>query len=757
MSVPCNNAKTPVPLSVTHRRPFSRKSSVTAIQKALLLGLTCSTLTASPIVLAQQDTAGATNTKKPANSEVAESLTTLPSVKVAADVIETVTPYAGEQVATGGRMGFLGNKDFMETPYSTISYTEKFMVDQQATDIQEVIARTDATVFKSGIPGESNESYSIRGLPSSVGDVTVNGLAGMAGYYRSAPEMFERVEVLKGPSALLNGMPPKGSAGGAVNLVTKRAGNEPLARFTANYMSDSYFGGHLDLGQRFGAQKQVGVRVNASYRDGETAVKTQDKTAKQLALALDWRGESARLAADVYQSQDRLYGVTRGFTLAPGSALPKPPKPDVTFNPPWAFYDTKDQGVMLNGELDLSAKLTAYALAGTSKTEIDTIIGSPQLLNEAGDFSINYSGVSDEMKRKSAETGLKGSLQTGAITHQFAINATYYNENYDLNGFRNLLSQPWVSNIYNPVWGPELSRPSPVPAITRTDTRLTSFGIADTLSFAKDSVQLTLGVRHQDVVNESFLATTGAPLGQRYKENALTPAGAILVKISEKLSVYANYTEGLSQGAIAPISAENAGEVFAPFKTKQHEMGVKFDLGDFVHTLGIYNIKRPSSYTDPITNIFAFEGEQQNRGLEWGFFGSPLSTLRLMGGVAYLDAEVTKAGNINHQGKQASGQPKWQAKLGAEWEPAILQGITLTGNLTSVAKQYLNADNSLAVPGRTIFDIGARYSSKVNELPITLRASMTNLTDKAYWAKPHFTSLAQGAPRTVMLSLTVDF
>ncbi len=80
-------------------------------------------------------------------------------------------------------------------------------------------------------------------------------------------------------------------------------------------------------------------------------------------------------------------------------------------------------------------------------------------------------------------------------------------------------------------------------------------------------------------------------------------------------------TAGLSQGAIAPNTAENAGEVFAPYKTKQKEIGLKIDLGEFSHTLSMYEIKRPSSYTDPFNNVFSFGGEQRNRGVEWGFFG----------------------------------------------------------------------------------------------------------------------------------------
>lgn len=735
---------------------FTPNRIAIAVQKALLFGLTFSALAVvAPPVWAQASNVEIDASEKQSSSSAAGEVATLPAVTVTGEA--TMSTYSGGQVATGGRMGFLGDKDFMETPFSTITYTDKYIADQQAKDIQEVISKTDPTVFTSGIAGEALESYSIRGLPSDVGDVTVNGLAGMAGYYRSSPEMFERVEVLKGPSALLNGMPPKGSAGGAVNLVTKRAGDEPLTRLTGTYMSDSHFGGHIDLGRRFGENKQFGIRFNGVYRDGDTALNDQKKKVSQAALGLDWRGDRVRVSADLYQSTERGDGLTRGITLAPGLPVPNPPKPEVSWNPPWTFFDLTEKGAMLRGEFDLTDQLTAYAAAGTSKSEIDTIMGVPQVFNQAGDFRINYSGVSDRMERKSAEVGIKGKARTGSVGHQFALNATYYNEDYLLRGFRNVLPQDWVTNIYNPVWGPEAERPSNIPALTKTDTRLTSFGVADTLSFAEDRVQLTLGVRRQQVVNDSFNGTTGARMGQRYKESTTTPAAAILVKATDQISVYANYIEGLSQGAMAPNTAENAGEVFAPYKAKQKEVGIKFDLGEFAHTVSLYEIKRPSSYTDPVTNVFSFGGEQRNRGVEWGFFGSPMNGVRLMGGIAYSDAEVTKAAVAANEGKQATGLPKWQAKLGTEWDVPTMQGLTLTANATWADKQYLSADNSLSIPGRTVFDVGARYATKVSGRPLTLRASVTNLTNKAYWAKPHYTSLALGAPRTFYLSATMDF
>ncbi|MNM24865.1 Ferrichrome receptor FcuA precursor [compost metagenome] len=83
--------------------------------------------------------------------------------------------------------------------------------------------------------------------------------------------------------------------------------------------------------------------------------------------------------------------------------------------------------------------------------------------------------------------------------------------------------------------------------------------------------------------------------------------------------------------------------------------------------------------------------------------------------------------------------------------------MTLTANATAASKQYINAENSLSVPGRTVFDLGARYATSVAGRPLTVRASVTNVGNKAYWALPQWTSLGLGAPRTVMLSATTAF
>lgn len=684
------------------------------------------------------------------------STTQLGAVKVVGGRGDLPPAYAGGQVATGGRVGLLGTKDVMETPFNTISYTDAFIQDIQAQDLGRVISLTDPSVYKNGATGMISDNFSIRGFSISGGDVAFGGLYGLIPYYRVTPELAERIEVLKGPSALLNGMPPGGSVGGSINIVPKHAGEEPLARVTGTYMSDAQFGTHVDVGRRFGDDNQFGIRFNGVYRDGDSPVDHQTQSSKLASLGLDWRSDRVRLSADMYTNEDHVDGLNRGVSLAPGIGVPHPPDPEVLLAPDWTFSNTKDRAVILRGEVDITRDITAYAAWGKSKTDFDSLASSTYtIFNDAGDYRNNFAHQRSIFDRDSAEIGLRSRFRTGSIGHELAVTATYYKHTNQFGFLRNMMAEDWVTNIYDPAWGPTVgagfsSEPLPKTGAVRSN----SYGVADTLSFAEDRVQLTLGVRRQTVVSDTFSATTGDRTA-RYDAGATTPAVALLVKANDSLSIYGNYIEGLSQGSTAPATAENAGEVFPPYKTKQREIGLKMDFGRFAGVLSAFQIARPSAYTDPVSNVYSFGGEQRNRGVELSFYGEAAKGLRLMGGIAYTQAKLTKtAGGVN-QGKLATAVPEWQAKLGAEWDVPAVQGLTLTGNMVSMSKQYIDADNSLSVPGRTVFDLGARYMTSIADHPLTLRATVQNVTNKAYWAG----SLASGtgAPRTFLLSASLEY
>lgn len=162
--------------------------------------------------------------------------------------------YPGGVAASGSRLGLLGNRNVFDQPFSATSYTEKLIRDQQARNVQDVVnndpsIRTNVPAF-SGILG-----FFIRGFPVFAQDMAFNSLFGVADAFNPAIEPIERVEVLRGPSTLLSGVPPFGNIGGIINLIPKRAGEEPITRVTLGYGSTGQIYKAIDVSRRFGHTK----------------------------------------------------------------------------------------------------------------------------------------------------------------------------------------------------------------------------------------------------------------------------------------------------------------------------------------------------------------------------------------------------------------------------------------------------------------------------------------------------------------------
>ncbi|EDW2055306.1 TonB-dependent receptor plug domain-containing protein [Salmonella enterica subsp. enterica] len=164
----------------------------------------------------------------------------------------------------------------MATPFSTTSYTSRMIEDWQAETVAQVLL-ADPSVREVSPEAGPTENFNMRGFYLRSEDFAWNGLFGLVSYNRVPTEFLERVEVLKGPGALLYGMAPQGSVGATINLVPKHAGAAPLTRLTVSFASHSNLGAHLDRGRRFGADDTFGIRVNAVKSSGRTALDGQSE------------------------------------------------------------------------------------------------------------------------------------------------------------------------------------------------------------------------------------------------------------------------------------------------------------------------------------------------------------------------------------------------------------------------------------------------------------------------------------------------
>ena len=318
----------------------------------------------------------------------AGNVTTLPEMKISAErTDELPQPYAGGQVARGGRLGVLGNMDLMKAPFSISSYTSEMMQNQHAITAADLLAR-DPSVRSTGQRGGVVDSFYIRGFPigeGNVGEFAFDGQYGVAPNYRIFTEYAERIEVLKGPAALLYGISPNSGVGGVINIVPKRASAD-LTRLTGNYLSGAQGGGHLDIARRFGADRQFGIRLNGSHHQGDTLLDNQFRQADIGAVALDYQGERFRATLDAYGQYERFKAPSRPFLVAAGVAVPSAPNGRRNVTQPWAWSKIQDAGLLLQGEYDLSDALTLFASVGGAHTWVDRLSDqTPRILNAAGD------------------------------------------------------------------------------------------------------------------------------------------------------------------------------------------------------------------------------------------------------------------------------------------------------------------------------------------------------------------------------------
>src|SRR5262249_15772438 len=133
-------------------------------------------------------------------------------------------------------------------------------------------------------------------------------------------------------------------------------------------------------------------------------------------------------------------------------------------------------------------------------------------------------------------------------------------------------------------------------------------------------------------------------------------------------------------------------------------------------------------------NLFVAEGEDRHQGLELEVFGKVASSLRVLGGLTWLDAEQKSTGSTLTDGKRVIGVPRVQGSFGSEWEGAGVEGFAIDGRVVYTGASYADGANTLKVPSWTRLDIGARYVVDLGTRAVTLRARVDNVTDRAYWA-----------------------
>ena len=740
-----------------------------SMHAALTAALACTSIAA----LAQ--TTAESSAPPPPSTAPSAPVTTLPAVTVNASADASargLSPaYPGGQVARGGRAGILGTRDNQDTPFSITSYTNELIQDRQARSVGDVL-QNDAGVRTARGFGNFQESYFIRGFILSSDDVAYNGLYSLLPRQYIATELFERVEVLRGASTFLNGTNPGGGGiGGTVNLLPKRATNEPLTRATVGLASGSQVHIATDIARRFGPDKSTGLRLNAALRDGGSAVDDEKARLGLLALGADWRNRDVRVSADIGWQDNRLKRTRPNVSLTPTAGqVPDAPDGAANFAQPWSYSNESDLFGTLRGEADINPTMTAWAAYGLRRSDEANSLANLDVNNGAtGAATTSRFDNTRKDKVDTAELGLRGTLRTGDIAHEWVASVAYFaldkKNAYAWDFFNTLATGLYSPTAYaQPAFtgtafvGGTLASP----ALTNS-VRLTSVAVGDTMKLLDERVLLTLGVRQQKLDISNFAYGT-AVLTDRYTKSRTSPTAAVVFKADEQWSAYANYAEGLTQGETAPVFTTpppvNAGEALPPYVSKQKEFGLKYDGGRLGGDVALFSIARPRSLVNA-ANVFTAEGEDRHQGLEINVHGEAMRGLRVLGGATLLDAKQRATGSAATDGKRVIGVPRGLANLGLEWDVPGVDGLALDGRVVHTTASFADAANTLAVRGWTRLDVGARWLTDVQGRLVTLRGRIDNLVDRSYWASvggyPGQGYLVVGAPRSLSVTASVDF
>lgn len=684
----------------------------------------------------------------------------LPTVIVYGQRDSLPEEYNGGNIATGSSGNLLGEKDIMDNPFTTVVLTSKTIKDYgdpsqpiSSVLINDPSVRTSSSTMYNDI--------SIRGLNLNGYQMFLNGVPGLFAQNNLPVNFIDRIEVTSGPNISINATTPQQSAGGTINMMSKRAGNEDVTKMTQTFSGRSNWTQQLDIGRRFGENKNYGIRINAMNQDGETAIPGEELTNRNLFINLDKQTDNSStnlLMGYRYTKHEkglRWFGLdTKGVTT-----MPEAPNSKNNFSFDGQFLEY-DQWVMtLNHKQKINEDWAVFFNGGYNRYDLFNNVNSKSskyiIINDKGDWSGKGTNWSRPLNitSYSGQIGVQGQLETGDIKHNVVLSldkAWYDNYNGLPNGSNSNLFDGPNGNIYDGVVNGAHGQIPKFDPVIAYKNQYWGWKLMDSMEYGK--AQLLLGVTNQHVSNESYSYTKGVGTSKKVKTSATSPVYGIVYKPTEKMALHFSHSETFDKGSVVGDGYDNVGTILAPAKTKQDEIGIKCEIGKVLTSLTAFEIIQDSNIERG--KVYVQDGESKYKGIELSAYGQLTDKWNIMGGIMYLDAEQAKTKNGIYDGLKVAGSSEWSGVLGLEYQAD--ENFSVLGRGTYVGTASLN-NEKYEVPSHVSFDLGVKYRTKISNTPVTLNAMCYNVTGKDYWiAKTGVDTVMLSNPRTFILSAQFD-
>lgn len=203
------------------------------------------------------------------------------------------------------------------------------------------------------------------------------------------------------------------------------------------------------------------------------------------------------------------------------------------------------------------------------------------------------------------------------------------------------------------------------------------------------------------------------------------------LRVSDRLSVYGSFAEGLEESEAAPDSAVNRGAPVPALRTRQIDAGVRWQLrAGLSAVVGAFDLEKPY-FTLDAADRYRRLGTIRNRGLELSLAGALTPRLDIVLGTLLQAPRVTgPAVDEGLVGERPVGLLKRVSTLNLDWRPAGLKGVSLDLSVAARGREVATADNRVAIPARAVAAVGARYRFKLGGRDALLRMIIDNLTDE---------------------------
>jgi iron complex outermembrane recepter protein len=244
----------------------------------------------------------------------------------------------------------------------------------------------------------------------------------------------------------------------------------------------------------------------------------------------------------------------------------------------------------------------------------------------------------------------------------------------------------------------------------------------------------------------------------RLTDRPLRAYATTALAVSERVTTYAGYTQGLEDSGAVPSVAANRGTILPDARTWQTDAGLRYLLTSKLKLIaGVFEIEKPYFNFDT-NDVDRQLGVQRARGVELSLSGEVVPNLNvavgaLLGAVRIIGSDLAAEG----VGSIAFGQPRVQGSLSADYKLPLWPALSADITVLHFGAAPASVDDVTQNPAQTILLVGARYRFKLWGAATTLRVQVQNATNIYFWNMGYSPGFSQFQPRSYFAYLTADF